>query len=116
MQGDIIALSLNGSVIVQAYTGDHTSTMTAIASQANALGSVTATFTGSEIDFIATTAGVPFTLSDATITNFTTPVTIVINIPAVAQEVDFIPNGPVIEGLTYRVTINGENNDYLTSE
>lgn len=66
------------------------------------------------MNFTARVAGTPFTLSNATVTNTTTPVITVVNVPAVSQVVDFTPNGPVIEGLTYRVTINGTNYDYLT--
>lgn|GEM_PF-1212608 len=113
--GDSIAFSINGTPLVENFATDENTTITALMAQITGLSLVDPTYNAGVLNMRSQVAGTPFVLSNATITNTVIPVIIVVNVPAVAQVVDMTPEGPIIAGLTYRATINGQDYDYLTS-
>lgn len=112
--GDSIAFSINGIPLVENFTTDENTTINNLMSQISGLSLVDPTYNVGVLNMRSQIAGTPFVLSNATITNTVVPAIIVVNVPAVAQVVDMTPGGPVIAGLTYRITINGNNYNYLT--
>lgn len=112
--GDSIAFSINGIPLVENFMTDETTTINNLMTQISGLSLVDPTFNAGILNMRSQVAGTPFVLSNATITNTVVPVIIIANVSAVAQVVDMTPGGPIIAGLTYRATIDGQDYDYLT--
>lgn len=112
--GDAIDFTLNSTSVTGAFLIDQTGTVNALMTTISLLNMVDPSYSGGILNMTSQVAGSAFALSSATITNTTAPIIVTANVPAQAQVIDLTPGGPVIEGLTYRATINGQDYDYLT--
>lgn len=117
VEWDNISFTINWTWITENFDTDNTTTINAIIGKINALWVVDWVYNSASwtITVQSTTAWVPFTLSQVTIIN-TTPITeFIANITPVAQVVNMYPSLTLREWLTYRVTVNWQDYDYLTN-
>ena len=117
--GDMLSFVLNATPIIQTYTIDNSTTVNQLVDKINAVAwtPVDATYNSGSgvIHMISTVAWTPFAVSQVSIIN-TTPTTLdTPNILPVAKIVEVTPDGDLREWLTFRITIDGTDYDYLTT-
>jgi hypothetical protein len=111
--GDTASTTLNGTSVSTPFATSEAATLAAFAVALAASGTVTASFSGSDLTVSSTTPGTPFTLGNITVTNVTSATVNVTYVPPVAQTVVFDASS-TDEGWTFRTTLNGKNYDYLS--
>jgi hypothetical protein len=108
--GDVVALSLSGVNLSQSFTGDTATTMTALANQADQLASVNAGYSVGVLTVTAATPGVPFTISNLTVSGSALPaINVTPNNVAVAQRDAVILPRQTVAGDTVHLDMNGTN-------
>jgi len=114
---DNISFTINGSWITQDFDTDNTTTINSIINKINALWSVNWSYQSNSwiISIESNTAWISFTLSQISIINTTPDIEFIANVSPMAQIVNMYPSWILREWLTYRVTINWTDYDYLTS-
>ncbi len=113
---DQINFSVDSTIISVDFNNDHSTTVNDILNAINAWWAVTATYqSGTTIHMISNVAWTPFSVSQVLIRNTTASNIKVNNKVPVAQVVDFYPAWTLREWVTFRLTVNSLDYDYLTT-
>ncbi|EKE28433.1 MAG: hypothetical protein ACD_3C00059G0001 [uncultured bacterium (gcode 4)] len=113
--GDQIVLTINATPITQAFTTDHPTTVAELLNKIDASTVVNSQYQSwTTIHMRSTVAGTPFTVSQVSIVNTTIPSLKVENVVPEAQVVNMYPAWTLREAITFRVTVNWTEYDYLT--
>lgn len=107
--GDEITVVVNGSTVIQAYTGSSNATLTALNSLLNSGGvSASLSLATKTITLTAITPGVSFTVSNLQVINQISPVVLQNPIVPVKQVVQYTLANSIIAGDTITGTIDGQ--------
>lgn len=105
--GDVVSLSLSGVNFSQSFTGDTTTTMELLASQADALSFANASYVAGDLTVASSVPGVPFSVSDLTVSGSSVPsLTVQANNVAVAQRDAVVFPRQTVAGDTVLLSVN----------
>ncbi|MDQ1344085.1 MAG: SH3b protein, partial [Patescibacteria group bacterium] len=108
--GDVVALSLSGVNLSQSFSGDTTTTMDLLASQADQLSFVNAAYSAGDLTVTSATPGTPFALSNLTISGSSVPsITVQNNNVAVAQRDVAVFPRQTVAGDTVHFSVNASS-------
>lgn len=106
-QGDVVALSLSGASLSQSFTGDTTTTMGLLASQADQLSFVDASYAAGDLTVTSSVAGEPFSISSLSVSgSAAASITVQANNVAVAQRDAVVYPRHAVAGDTVRLNVN----------
>lgn len=113
--GDNVTFSVNSNIVSLDYAVDSNSTINEVINSINSFWEVTADYLSwTTIHMISNVAWVPFTISQVLIRNTTVSNITVPNVVPVAQIVNMYPAWTLREWITFRVSVDWADYDYLT--
>lgn len=115
VEWDMIMFTLEWAPIITNFTQDHNTTVNQMISSINWTALAIATISWSTMNLTSTVAWTPFSLSQIAIRNTVSPVLKIANVVPESQVVDFNPAWSLREWITFRLTLNWNDYDYLTA-
>lgn len=114
---DNISFTLDWTGISQDFTVDNVTTINSLTGKISAIWTVDVDYLSNSwiIQLTSKVAWTPFTISQVSVINTTPAIQTVANVVPVAQVVSMYPSWTLREWLTFRVTVNSTDYDYLTN-